>query len=284
MNEMKETPLPFWGETTATLDWCEENYIVHKYIAEFINTTTNLIFITLAIFGIYTTFKCGLPFRHAFGYAAIALIGIGSWWFHMTLLYEFQLLDELPMIYATCVLTHDIFETGEKRKFGLFLPLALFIYALSVTAAYLYINNPVFHQISYALLVIILNFRSIYLLTQVPKGQTRILMKKLLFTSWTTFGLGFFLWNVDNIACHQLIAARRRIGMPLSHLLELHGWWHIGTAFGTYYWIVFSNYIRIILLHKENEYNIKWGLGFVPYVAKISTTSKKEIKLNSKVE
>ena len=130
----------------------------------------------------------------------------------------------------------------------------------------------------------VLNFRSIYLLTQVPKGQMRILMKKLLFTSWTTFGLGFFLWNVDNIACHQLIAARHRMGMPLSHLLELHGWWHIGTAFGTYYWIVFSNYIRIILLHKENEYNIKWGLGFVPYVAKTSAISKTEIKLNSKIE
>ena len=71
--------------------------------------------------------------------------------------------------------------------------------------------------------------------------------------------------------------------MPLSHLLELHGWWHVGTAFGTYYWIVFSNYIRVVLSHKENEYDIKWGLGFVPYVAKINTTSKKEIKL-SKVE
>jgi len=172
------------------------------------------------------------------------------------------------------------FETGEKRKFGLYLPSALLVYASSVTAAYLYINNPVFHQISYALLVSILNFRSYYLLTQIPKGPTQMCMKKLLFTAWTTFGLGFFLWNIDNITCHQLRQARHKIGMPLSHLLELHGWWHIGTAFGTYYWVVFSSYIRVVLLHKDNEYHIKWKLGFVPYVAKINNISKKEIKLS----
>ncbi|CAI2172355.1 16961_t:CDS:2 [Funneliformis geosporum] len=214
MFEKKETKEPFWGDPTATLDWCEENYIVHKYIAEFINTTTNLIFVSLAIFGIYITLKYGLPFRNALGYAGIALVGIGSWCFHMTLLYEFQLLDELP----------------------------------------------------------------------IPKAPIRIRMKKLLFTAWTMFGLGFFFWNIDNIACHQLRQSRYKIGMPLSHLLELHGWWHIGTAFGTYYWIVFSSYIRVILLRKDNEYNIKWGLGFVPYVAKISKTSKKEMKLSKKVE
>ena len=25
----------FWGEPTSTLDWCEENYVVTKYVAEF---------------------------------------------------------------------------------------------------------------------------------------------------------------------------------------------------------------------------------------------------------
>ena len=25
----------YWGKPTATIDWCEENYVVNHYIAEF---------------------------------------------------------------------------------------------------------------------------------------------------------------------------------------------------------------------------------------------------------
>lgn len=30
------------------------------------------------------------------------VVGFGSWAFHMTLLYEMQLFDELPMVWGTC--------------------------------------------------------------------------------------------------------------------------------------------------------------------------------------
>ncbi|CAG8487924.1 8304_t:CDS:2 [Acaulospora morrowiae] len=272
----RDNSTPYWGHSTSTLDWCEENYVDHKYIAEFVNTTTNLIFIGLASFGIYITAKYGFETRFTIAYAAIALIGIGSWMFHMTLLYEFQLLDELPMIYGTCVLVHNIFETGHKRKYGIYLPLGLFVYASSITIAYLYILNPVFHQVSYAILVTVLNIRSYYLLSLIPKGNLHSTLKKLLFGAWAMFGMGFFLWNVDNIACDNLKLARARVGRPLGYLLELHGWWHIGTAFGTYYWIVFNQYLRVALLGKENEWKLNWtGFGAIPYMS-INDNAKKD--------
>ena len=34
---------------------------------------------------------------------SLIIVGIGSWMFHMTLLYHMQLLDELPMIYGTAI-------------------------------------------------------------------------------------------------------------------------------------------------------------------------------------
>lgn len=45
---------------------------------------------------------------------------------------------------------------------------------------------------------------------------------------------GYIIWNIDNITCSWLTQAKRTIGMPLSFLLELHGWWHIFTGIGAY--------------------------------------------------
>jgi len=39
----------WWGHPTASIDWCEENYVVSYYIAEFWNTISNLAMI------VYTT-------------------------------------------------------------------------------------------------------------------------------------------------------------------------------------------------------------------------------------
>lgn len=33
-----------WGAMDATIDWCEKNYEITAYIAEFMNTTTNSMF------------------------------------------------------------------------------------------------------------------------------------------------------------------------------------------------------------------------------------------------
>jgi dihydroceramidase len=43
----------YWGARTSTLDWCEENYIVSYFIAEFWNTLTNIVIIFTASLGIF---------------------------------------------------------------------------------------------------------------------------------------------------------------------------------------------------------------------------------------
>lgn len=89
----------------STVDWCESNYSVSNYIAEYWNTIT----------GIFLIFS-GLIFhslneneiRMSNTYIKnrfknirnlLILVGFGTMLFHGTLLYPFQLLDELPMIF-----------------------------------------------------------------------------------------------------------------------------------------------------------------------------------------
>jgi len=92
----------YWGDTTATLDWCEQNYEVSWYIAEFWNTVTNLSMIIPPIWGIHKCLQRGLETRYLVGFLALLLVGIGSTMFHMTLQWSMQLLDEIPMVWSSC--------------------------------------------------------------------------------------------------------------------------------------------------------------------------------------
>ncbi|KAI9315599.1 alkaline ceramidase 3 [Dichotomocladium elegans] len=222
----------YWGIPTSTIDWCEENYIISPYIAEFFNTTTNVGFVLLAIFGIYNTRKNNFAWSFVLAHLSVLFVGIGSWCFHMTLQYEMQLLDELPMIYAGCVMVWHIFEIYPEKRYSLGFPLFLVGYAAFVTYSYLIINNPVYHEVCYGLLVASIVFRSIYVVHTLPPVFSKYekpAMTRLLWTAALCFGGAFIIWNIDNQFCSTLRDWRHVVGLPLGAISELHGWWHIGT-------------------------------------------------------
>ena len=93
----------FWEPRTSTIDWCEINYEVTYYIAEFWNTISNLEMIILPVYGIYWSFKKSfqanefekknannpysnklntqfrVPKSIYFCHLGLILVGIGSW-------------------------------------------------------------------------------------------------------------------------------------------------------------------------------------------------------------
>ena len=156
-----------WGETTSTIDWCEENYVVSPYIAEWSNTLTNSVFILSAIYTTYSAYKNKLEKRFlliGFGYG---LVGVGSWLFHMTLKYRFQLLDELPMIYAMCIPTWSLVCEAKEallngdnhKKVPLFEQIFIgVIIGLAVTTAsilYVIYKNVDIHQILFGVQIVV---------------------------------------------------------------------------------------------------------------------------------
>ncbi|KAI8333860.1 ceramidase [Chlamydoabsidia padenii] len=265
----------YWGPVTATIDWCEENYAVTPYVAEFINTTTNLSFALLSLFGIYNTIYYGCKKSFIIAHLGVLLVGFGSWCFHMTLQYEMQLLDELPMIYVGCIMVYYSIEVYNKPKFGLPLVLFLMGYSAFVTYSYLIINDPVFHQVAYAILVITIVFRSIYLVKHLPRSTSeQPKLVRLLKLAAAGFILSFVVWNIDNQFCSYFLHTRTLVPYVIGALTQLHGWWHIGTSLGVYYFTVFVEWVQLILdENNKQQYELIW-VGIICYIRPVGKSLK----------
>ena len=257
----------FWGIPTSTIDWCEENYVVSKYVAEALNTVTNSVFILLALFATYHAYKNKLEPRFIFSALGFLLVGIGSWLFHMTLKYHFQLLDELPMIYATCIPFWSVFSEFKTKEQSMRIAWGTFMGANLLTVIYLYFRDPTIHQVSYGTLNVLIVIRSIRLRKKYVHDE--VAAKQLhttLILGIGLFLLGYLLWNLDIHFCTQVRIARRNWGMPYGFVLEGHGWWHILTGSGVYCSLVYEEYLRCFLTGTEKFFQFQWAYGFLPVV------------------
>ncbi|KAL4657325.1 alkaline ceramidase 3-like [Arapaima gigas] len=239
------SPAGFWGSPTSTLDWCEENYFVSNYVAEFWNTMSNLIMILPPAYGALRTFKDGLETRYVFAFLGLAAVGVGSWCFHMTLQYEMQLLDELPMIYSCCVFVYCLFECFKHENSINYIVITILGgFSTVVTVVYLLWKEPVFHQVMYGALVCCLVLRSVYIVTWVYPC-----LRPLCYTSLSVFLLGFLLWNVDNLLCDTLRNSRQSLPPVIGAVTQFHAWWHVFTGLGSHLHILLSlqsraNYLK----------------------------------------
>ena len=148
----------YWGEVTSTLDWCEENYTIVFYVAEFWNTVSNVLLILLPLFLMYSLVVQRFGVVNILGVFSLSVVGVGSLLFHGTLLYGMQLLDELPMLIAAAFLVFHMMTItlSDDSVWRLVIGLALSVFCALAIAAYLVVNDPLFHEACYGLLVSIL--------------------------------------------------------------------------------------------------------------------------------
>lgn len=265
-------PVPesgYWGVPTSTIDWCEENYVVSPYIAEAINTLTNSGFIALAGYALYNAYKNQHDTRFIFVALGFITVGVGSWMFHMSLLYEYQLLDELPMIYATCIPYWIVFSHGRNQSGSRKVALQITAAALILTAIYLHYRDPTIHQAAYGILNAIIIIKGVMLSkSECHDLVARKSLNRLCFFGIGSFLVGWVLWNIDIHLCSLWRSTRREIGMPWGFFLEGHGWWHLLTGYGVYFYVVYLEYLGLFLKHngEEKVYELKWSFGLLPHV------------------
>lgn len=87
----------------STVDWCEQNYILSEYVAEYWNTLTGFCLIVSGVLYYKNNYSwIQENSRNKISFvkisALLVFVGVGTILFHSTLYYPFQLLDELPMI------------------------------------------------------------------------------------------------------------------------------------------------------------------------------------------
>lgn len=260
----------YWGPVTSTIDWCEENYVVFSFVAEAMNTVTNLGFVLLAGYALRNAIRYNLEWRFKIAGCGFILVGIGSWLFHMTLWYEFQLLDELPMIYATCIPLWSIFSHNRSSRSSTLIALSIAASALFLTAIYLWQKDPTLHQAAFGLLNVFIIVTSI---VQTNREVHDVVAKRnLRYTLALGVGqflFGWLLWNTDVHFCHFYRSIRRTLGMPYGFLLEMHAAWHILTCFGVYSYMQYLEYLHMFIVGKQHNFRYIWKFGFFPVCERI---------------
>lgn len=257
-----------WGEPTSTLNWCEEDYNITPYVAEFVNTFTNLIFMWLGFKGIRKCIANGFSPALTLSFVGYVVIGLGSMAFHGTLWYSMQLADELPMIWTICGLAHVTFSYGKSRTTSNLLGALFAGVAAFITIYYVTNKNPVFHQIAYASLTIGVVTRgglaTKYELEPAIRRRNPQIADKIMREMWTLmilgvglFLLGFVFWLFDIVNCNYLLAWRSHMLLPWSIVLEGHGWWHIFTGLGAYNLIVWRVWLNCCLDGNEDKFELR---------------------------
>lgn len=209
----------------------------------------------LASKGIRNCLKHGHDTVFLVAFIGYVLVGTGSFLFHATLKYPMQLVDELSMIYTTCLMCFATFSYGKSLRYSTILATCLVSLALFVTLYYHHIQDPAFHQNVYALLTATVLFRAMYMMEVAIRprfkseerkalnprpdraeeavqrrddqraGEILIMMWKMIASGLSIFLGGFLLWHLDNEHCSKLKKWRHEIGMPWGFVLEGHGWW-----------------------------------------------------------
>lgn len=229
-----------WGARTSTLDWCEENYAVTYYMAEFWNTVTNLAFIVPSAVSLYRAVKDSLETRYLLAHALLFLIGVGSWAFHCTLLYTSQMLDELPMLFGACSFLYCMWMCSSRQGETDWLAISVTVcYAVVTSLMYLTVNEPVFHELCYSIIVVLLTLYSTYQFRKLGGSRS------LYFVSLSAYAVGFILWNIEVQFCPSLRHVCDSVVWPLKPVTQLHAWWHVLSGGGSHLHVLFSCHMRM---------------------------------------
>lgn len=248
----------------SSVDFCENNYVILPFIAEFHNAWSSLVLCFLGYIG-YAYGNVTKEYRYDVMFILLGVVGFGSFLLHATLHHLGQSADELPMLWINLALLYGLIEL--RAPFGKpkikKLPQLMVMYAFLQTAFYFHYRSFYWvFLVSYTSLVIII---ILWLMKLVWKDYKENYTAKCLFMSafFSYVVIGSLLWIFEMNNCDDLLPYYRN-----AFHLSFHILWHFGAGLGTYLTMTLLVYLRLLAL-AETPYNkqyvaLNMKFGFLP--------------------
>ena len=180
-------------------------------------------------------------------YTLLGVVAIGSAFFHATLLYSGQVMDELgPMIWGTIAGLYIALERKREAKYPWLGP-ALVAYSIGFTVAYFLTPDYFFlFLVSYIGGLVATVYLSVQVLSTpgCPPGQVSLV-------KWGVgvMASGGLLWFLENLYC------------PTLRGWHFHAMFHVTCAAGPHLWLCFAAWDRLVHAYKRRarlEWPVSW--------------------------
>lgn len=252
-----------WGVTSSQANFCEEDYIVTAYIAEFINTLTNLVYIYYAYHGVKSNSNRKDAILRNLPYLGIAAVGLGSGIFHATLKNYTQWCDDLSMLLAVATVTHRVFTFDKSLTYTVVFGIILTLAMTTFSVWHCVMDELVMHSVLFGIMIAFVGTKTRSIIkARVSDPVVQKDVRNMATWGAVIFVSGFIIWNIDTVICGQLTTVKRTIGMPWSFLLELHGWWHLFTGLGAYIFIALVEYLTSEEAGQSLGSRFAWPVSF----------------------
>eukprot|EP00475_Leptophrys_vorax_P017235 TRINITY_DN23870_c1_g1_i1.p1 TRINITY_DN23870_c1_g1~~TRINITY_DN23870_c1_g1_i1.p1 ORF type:complete len:274 (-),score=65.21 TRINITY_DN23870_c1_g1_i1:45-866(-) len=254
-----------WDRHTSEVDWCENNYEVSPYFAEFYNTFSNILFIIVPplMMYLFRSYSMHITSDVDILWLLLILVGIGSGYFHATLSLSGQLVDELAILWVLLAalsaavpdrtLSSSLFR-GDRNT------LKYVLLGTAILGTVLAFIKPVLN----AFLLMMFGLPFISMLSAEVRRCKNWTVIQLCFTSMAWWVLAITCWINDRMFCDVWKS------LPFKYP-QLHSWWHILITIASYTGIVLLAYFRAKEIAPDKHPRIEfWPKQFkklgIPYV------------------
>ncbi|KAI6085942.1 ceramidase [Hypoxylon rubiginosum] len=246
-----------WSPPTSRANFCEEDYALSFYLAEFINSVSNIAYVYLALRYMYGPGSRGI-FAPRWDFMSISLLGlgIGSFLFHASLRYLLEFADEFSMLGLTWSMLQVSLTARQSPTKARLISIGLAIF-FTVFAVF-YVQSPliIYQVFAFAGGILLVILRGSYLFHWVqpafPKAKSRDWNARM-WKGIATCLVGYVLWNIDLQYCAELRSIRHQLGLPWALVFELHGWWHVLTAIGASQFMDVAREVRDEVKEEEKK-------------------------------